>query len=100
MKILVCFSGKTATFKVLCDLYGTTLKRDPSYNEYLSQIGQIYFGLENANRNRGPSGFFGNLLQSLLDNGDDSDDDQPNPGPSRSTNSINKPEKSYEVELD
>jgi hypothetical protein len=84
----------------LCDLYGTTLKRDPSYNEYLSQIGQIYFGLENANRNRGPSGFFGNLLQSLLENGEDSDEDEPNPGPSRSTHSINKSEKSHEVELD
>ena len=89
-------SGKTQTFKVLCDLYGTTLRRDPSYNDYLTQIGQIYFGLENASRNRGPQGLFGNLIQSLFE---DSEDDQSSAGPSRAITG-QRQQKASDVELD
>lgn len=95
--LLAIDGGKTQTFKVLCDLYGTTLKRDPSYNEYLSQIGQIYFGLENAARSR-PQGFFGNLIQSLFEDSED-EPQTSNAGPSRAISS-KKQQNAEEVELD
>ncbi len=80
-------------------MYGTTLKRDPSYKDYLTQIGQIYFGLENASRNRS-QGLFGNLIQSLFE---DSEDEQSNAGPSSggSRAIAGRPQqKASEVELD
>jgi len=96
--LLAIDSGKTQTFKVLCDLYGTTLRRDPSYNEYLTQIGQIYFGLENASRNRS-HGLFGNFIQSLFE---DSEDEQSanTSGAVGGSRAIGGDRQTAEVELD
>lgn len=83
---------------MLCDLYGTTLRRDPSYNEYLTRIGQIYFGLETASRGR-PQGLFGNLIQSLFEESEG--EEQPTPGPSGGSRAIaGRHQKESEVELD
>ncbi|CAG2172910.1 unnamed protein product [Oppiella nova] len=99
--LLAIDGGKMQTFKLLMDLYGTTLRRDPSYNDYLSQIGHIYFGIEKASRGGGPQGFFGNLIQSLFD---DSEDEQSggtgSAGPSRPAVSSRSQQKAEEVELD
>ncbi|CAG2106028.1 unnamed protein product [Medioppia subpectinata] len=98
--LLAIESGKMQTFKLLIDLYGTTLRRDPSYTDYLSQIGHIYFGIEKASRGGGPQGFFGNFIQSLFT--EDSEDEQSangSAGPSRALNSRSQ-QKAEEVELD
>lgn len=68
------FRGKSNTFKTLCDLYATALSRDPSYKQYLVRIGELYFGLKQPARPQGFGGIFGNLLQSLMEDMDDSDD--------------------------
>jgi hypothetical protein len=77
--LLAIDSGKTVTFKVLCELYSTTLTRDPSYKDYLTRIGEIYFGVQPPTRPRGMGGLFGNLIQSLFDDGDDDDEEEEGP---------------------
>lgn len=66
----------STTFKVLCELYSTSLKRDPNYTEYVTKIGQIYFGIVPANTNRTRTGLFGNLLHTLMDE-ENSEDEFP-----------------------
>lgn len=75
------------------------MRRDPLYIEYLSEIGHIYFGLENSHANRvNRGGFLNNLLQSLLEddnvNGTSHDDDAP--GTSSQKSNVPQPD----VELD
>lgn len=40
----MCDSGKLAAFTVLCEQYQQSIRRDPSYPEYLDKIAQIFFG--------------------------------------------------------
>ncbi|XP_046361245.1 Golgi to ER traffic protein 4 homolog [Haliotis rufescens] len=74
--LLALEGGKLAVFTILCEKYEPSLKRDPSYKEYLDKIGQIFFGVPPPQVSQG---LFGNLLNSLLDGGgaEDSDDDTP-----------------------
>lgn len=53
--------------------YQTSIKRDPTYREYLDRIGQLFFGLPPPKTQ--PQGMFGNLLQSLMGAGNDDDED-------------------------
>jgi hypothetical protein len=46
LKTIESGSGKLTTFKALCELYKTSLERDPSYNRYLVKIGCIFFNGE------------------------------------------------------
>ena len=64
---------------MLCDSYAPALRRDPSYHEYLTRIGELYFGLESPRRQRG-GGFLGQFLRSFLE-----DDDGGNGGAGIST---------------
>ncbi|XP_049949715.1 Golgi to ER traffic protein 4 homolog [Schistocerca serialis cubense] len=79
-------SGKLAAFIVLCEKYEPSIKRDPSYTEYLDKISQIFFGVAAARPKT--QGFLGNFLSSIfseLGNSDSSDEDTPNePCPSTS----------------
>jgi len=78
-------SGKLAAFTVLCEQYQQSIRRDPSYPEYLDKIAQIFFGVPPPRKHQ-RGGLLGNLLQSLVNGlGDqfDSDDDE-SPRPSTS----------------
>ncbi|CAH1388924.1 unnamed protein product [Nezara viridula] len=57
-------SGALSAFTILCEEYALSLKRDPSYLDYLEKIGQIFFGLPTSRRQ--PRSLFGNLFQSIL----------------------------------
>ena len=58
--ILLIFSGKLAAFTVLCEQYQPSLRRDPSYSDYLAKIGQLFFGVA-VPRPRAP-GLIGNIF--------------------------------------
>ncbi|XP_054159210.1 Golgi to ER traffic protein 4 homolog [Oppia nitens] len=92
-------SGKSETFKLLTESYGTTLKRDPSFNDYLSQIGHIYFGIEKASRG-GPQGFFGNFIQSLLEDSDEEHSSNADSGNANRTIDSRSQQRAEDVELD
>lgn len=62
--VYVNFSGKFASFVVLCEKYELCIKRDPSYTDYLERISQIFFNVKPPRTNNANSGFFGNI--SLL----------------------------------
>ncbi|KAI0236219.1 Golgi to ER traffic protein 4-like [Lamellibrachia satsuma] len=79
--LLAVDGGSTvAVFTILVEQYQPSLKRDPSYNEYLDRIGQLFFGIPppEPSQNR----FLGNLLQSLL--GGDNLEDEGSTGQSSS----------------
>jgi len=63
--LLAIQSAKISSYAVLCEHYQPSLKRDPTYREYLDRIGQIYFGLPPP-RVSSNQGMFGNLIQSLI----------------------------------
>ncbi|KAK4009808.1 Golgi to ER traffic protein 4 homolog [Daphnia magna] len=76
MLLLAIRSTKLSAFAILCEYYQPSLKRDPSYKDYLDRIGQIYFGMPPP-RGMSNQGMFGNLIQSLmgsLDGDSDSED--------------------------
>ncbi|RWS20299.1 CGI-20 protein-like protein [Leptotrombidium deliense] len=75
--LLAIDSGKANTFKVLCDLYSPLLNRDPTYKEYLSKIGELYFGMQSPTGGQ-MGGFLGNLLQSLFEDDSEENSDQGN----------------------
>lgn len=54
----LCCSGKLAAFTVLCEQYQPSIKRDPSYREYLDKIAQIFFGVPPPRR-QNSGGLFG-----------------------------------------
>lgn len=59
------FRGKVAVFTILCKQYRICISRDPSYEQYLDKIGQLFFNVAPARpRNQG---IFGSLLQSFFD---------------------------------
>lgn len=78
--VIIRFSGKSATFNILRELYATALKRDPAYNEYLTRIGELYFGLRAPSQQR-DMGFLSSFFHSFLEDGDD---DNETSGPSKS----------------
>ncbi|KAI2798229.1 Golgi to ER traffic protein 4 [Blomia tropicalis] len=86
------FSGKDNVFNILCTHYEKSLSRDPCYKDYLTQIGQIYFGQEKKSKQ---GGLFSNLFQSIFDVKEDSTSPEP-------TNSINVSEsiRNQDVDLD
>lgn len=62
---------ESRTFKALCDTYKPAWSRDPSYQSYLSRIGELYFGLVDQSRHQQQQGvFFNNILMTLLDSSD------------------------------
>lgn len=70
---------KLQCFKTLCELYKTTLSRDPAYEKQLQQIGVSYFGAPPARPAR-QNGLFGDLFSQLfqeLDEDSEEDDSQP-----------------------
>uniref|UniRef100_A0A1B6C9S1 Golgi to ER traffic protein 4 homolog n=1 Tax=Clastoptera arizonana TaxID=38151 RepID=A0A1B6C9S1_9HEMI len=69
-------SGKLAAFTLLCEQYQGSIKRDPTYRDYLDKIAQIFFGVPPPHKAKN-SGFLGNLFQSLMNGVDEfeSDDD-------------------------
>lgn len=72
-------TGKLVAFNTLCTQYQASIKRDPSYADYLNKIGQLFFGIQPARPAAPSGGFFGNILSSLmsnLDDGNDFDDDE------------------------
>lgn len=74
---------KLAYFRTLCEQYQPSLKRDPSYSDYVERIGQLFFGLAPPPKQQG---IFGNLLQSILDDFDDNFSEEPSepvPGSSK-----------------
>jgi len=64
MLLVALEGGKLAVFSVLCEKYRTSISRDPSYKEYLDQIGQLFFGVPPPQKS--PQGLFGNMLQNML----------------------------------
>ncbi|KAK3090317.1 hypothetical protein FSP39_010901 [Pinctada imbricata] len=68
--LLALEGGRVTVFSILCEKYQTSISRDPSYKEYLDKIGQLFFGLPPPKKQN--QGLFGNLLQSLLGEDDDS----------------------------
>lgn len=81
--LLTVDSGKLATFTVLCEQYQPSIKRDPSYTEYLDKIGQLFFGLPPPRPRQ--QNVIGNLLQTFLDgfNDDDEEDERFHPSSSQ-----------------
>lgn len=84
--LLAVEGGRVAVFSILCEKYQTSINRDPSYREYLDQIGQLFFGLPPPPKQS--QGFLGNLLQSIMGGDDDEESMQqsrssggPTPGP-------------------
>nr|CAD7411435.1 unnamed protein product [Timema poppensis] len=89
-------SGKLNTFKVLCEQYQPSIKRDPSYPDYLNKIGHIFFGIPLPRAQ--PQGFviskqfllqyhLGNILQSFFSGLDEESDTESEQGPQPSTSS-------------
>lgn len=77
---------KLTIFKKLCELYKTSLDRDPSYEKYLEKIGVLFFGAPNPPQ-RSNNGIFGDLINQLFQGLDEEDDD-------------NQASSSVEVDLD
>ncbi|XP_002735673.1 Golgi to ER traffic protein 4 homolog [Saccoglossus kowalevskii] len=76
--LLALPGGKTTIFSVLCDKYEPAIKRDPSYVDYLSRIGHLFFGMPPlAEESMQPGGVFGNILQSLFTEDEDVEVNQP-----------------------
>ncbi|XP_071443576.1 Golgi to ER traffic protein 4 homolog isoform X2 [Hetaerina americana] len=71
-------SGKLPVFTVLCEQYQLSIKRDPSYRDYLDKIGQIFFGAVPPQQK--PQGLFSNFLGSIMsamENSDSEEDGRP-----------------------
>ncbi|XP_053983907.1 Golgi to ER traffic protein 4 homolog [Hylaeus volcanicus] len=71
-------SGELVVFTVLREQYQVSLNRDPSYQERLDTIGQLFFNIPSSRPSR--QGIFRYLVQSILnDHGnEDFDDEQRN----------------------
>lgn len=58
-------TGKLVAFNSLCQQYQLSIKRDPSYSDYLYKIGQNFFGIQPSRPS--PSRFLSNMLSSFMD---------------------------------
>lgn len=83
--------GKSHVFNLLCNLYAKCLSQDPCYTDYLSQIGEIYFGVEKKPQAKG---LFSNLFQSLFDFSPEESD------PMHTENPVSALHRSDDVDLD
>ena len=74
-----------SAYSILVEKYTPSLKRDPSYLEYLDKIGQHFFGLAPPPKTR-PGGMFSGLFDSFLSviNDEGSDDGESDNLPSTS----------------
>lgn len=63
-------SGIYDTYKVLSDIYKATLANDSELEKYLTKVGEIYFNV----KPRATGGFFGNLLQTFLQDSDEEEE--------------------------
>lgn len=70
-------TGKLAVFKALCDVYRPSIARDVAFDKYLQKVGVIFFNAPQPQQGIGAGGFFGDLINQLLEgmDGDDDDDD-------------------------
>ncbi|KAG1648783.1 Golgi to ER traffic protein 4 [Nymphon striatum] len=68
-------SGQLAVFTIICEKYETTLKRDPTYSQYLDRIGQLFFGVPPRKQNKS-KGMIGNIINSLFQDLDESSGDE------------------------
>lgn len=62
--LLALEGGKVTVFSILCDKYESSIKRDPTYKEYLDKIGQLFFGLPPPKKNQ--QGMFGKLYKTIF----------------------------------
>ncbi|KAG1682222.1 Golgi to ER traffic protein 4 [Nymphon striatum] len=67
--------GQLAVFTIICEKYETTLKRDPTYSQYLDRIGQLFFGVPPRKQNKS-KGMIGNIINSLFQDLDESSGDE------------------------
>lgn len=68
-------TNEAPTFEMLRDIYKVTWKRDPNYEGYLTRVGTLYFGIvDPAKQHQNSGGLFNNLLQSLLDGDDETEE--------------------------
>ena len=88
------FRGKSNVFNILCNLYEKCLSKDPCYNDYLTQIGEIYFGIEKKAQSKG---LFSNLFSSLFDFGQDV---EPDNNATVAETHQNVPQRDQDVDLD
>lgn len=65
-----------ARFTVLVDRYQPSIRRDPTYREYLDKIAQVFFGVPAPRAAQG-GGLLSNLFGSLLDTESDDEEDLP-----------------------
>lgn len=63
-------TNEAEMFTTLMEVYRTNWSRDPNYETYLTKIGTLYFGIAPPQRS---GGIFDNILQSLFDEGDQSE---------------------------
>jgi len=80
---------RASNYAVLCERYQLSLKRDPTYRDYLDRVGQIYFGLPPP-RSATDQGVLGNLIQTLMGNleGDSESDDAAGPSDALHTSEL------------
>lgn len=69
-------TGKLIIFNTLCDLYKSSLDRDPSYEKYLQSIAVIFFGAQPIRQQTNSNGFFGDLLNQIFQGLDEDDEPQ------------------------
>jgi len=72
--LMAVTAGDPTLLQILANVYAPSLERDQEYRSYIKKIGHLYFGVPLPPQ-RPSGGIFGNLLQSLLDDG--SDDEAP-----------------------
>lgn len=80
--LLAIDTGRVTDYSILIEQYQPSIKRDPSYNDYLDRIGQLFFGLpppKKANAAAGGMGgaFWKNLMTGLLGDENEAGEDGP-----------------------
>lgn len=73
-------TGKLTVFKALCDVYKPSIARDAAFEKYLQKIGVLFFGAPPPQERLGAGGFFGDLINQLLEGMGGIDDEDDNNG--------------------
>lgn len=55
----------------MCEIYAHSLNRDPAFKDYLTRIGELYFGIRPPQTNRGFGDILSNLFQSFAEDNDE-----------------------------